>query len=380
MKNNDEQHMVKESPKGVIALFLPFLKEGGVERTMLNLAEGFVRRGIKVDLVLATKAEGPYKSQIPSQVQVVELGASNPIMSLSGLVRYLRFRRPQIVLSGLTPANLVALWAKRILSSKETKVLIQVQVSVGVKETTTPLRALLRPFVYRLFYPWADGIVAASEGVAKDLLDFGLPVSKIFVIYNPVVTENLYKKAEEPINHPWFQQGEQPVVLGVGRLHKQKDFPTLIRAFALVRKQRRARLMILGEGEERPKLEKLIRELGLEEEVSLPGFVENPYAYMKKASVFVLSSIYEGFGNVVAEALAVGTPVVSTDCPHGPAEILEGGKWGILVPVGNVEALAQAIVEALDKSWDRDALRRRAQSFSLDTIVSQYLEVMGIDT
>jgi glycosyltransferase involved in cell wall biosynthesis len=377
MKELKEQKVLRLA-KGVIALFLPFLRQGGVERTMLHLAQGFIERGVEVDLVLATKAEGPYKSRVPSEVQVVEIRATKPMASFPGLFRYLRVRKPHALLSGLTPANLVALWAQRLSRVEETKVFIRVEVSVGIPESTTRFRALLRPFVYRLFYPWADGIIAVSQGVAEELLRFGLPDTKIYQIYNPVVTPEIFEKAEEPIKHPWFASGEPPVILSAGRLHKQKDFPTLIRAFALVRRERLARLVILGEGEEWLRLESLVRELGLEREVDFPGFVQNPYAYMKRAALFVLSSAWEGFGNVLAEALAVGTPVVSTDCPHGPAEILEGGKWGILVPVGDVEALAKAILEALDRPWDRDALHQRAQGFSVDAIVPQYMEVMRI--
>ncbi|NLO89188.1 MAG: glycosyltransferase, partial [Clostridia bacterium] len=187
-------------------------------------------------------------------------------------------------------------------------------------------------------------VVAVSQGVADDLVKTtGLMRELIKVIYNPIVTPELLEKAKESIGHPWFKPGQPPVILSAGRLTAAKDFPTLIHAFARVRAERLARLMILGEGEERPNLESLVRELGLESDVSMPEFVENPYAYMARAAVFVLSSAWEGFGNVLVEAMAVGTPVVSTDCPSGPAEILEGGKWGKLVPVGDVEKLAKAL-------------------------------------
>ena len=167
------------------------------------------------------------------------------------------------------------------------------------------------------------------------------------------------------------------MILGVGRLTQAKDFPTLIRAFALVRKKRAARLMILGEGEERPKLEALVRELGLEREVTLPGFVDNPYKYMKRAAVFVLSSKWEGFGNVLVEAMALGTPVVSTDCPSGPAEILENGRWGRLVPVGDVYALAEAIIETLDEEHHPD-VANRAKDFAVELAVEKYINVLGV--
>ena len=203
----------------------------------------------------------------------------------------------------------------------------------------------------------------------------GLSRQQVCVICNPVVTPEIFSKAQEPVDHPWFAPGQPPVVLGAGRLTIQKDFPTLIRAFALVRAQRRARLMILGEGEERPKLEALVRELGLEEDMALPGFAGNLYAYMARAAVFVLSSRWEGFGNVLVEAMALGTPVVSTDCPSGPAEILERGKWGKLVPVGDIVALSAGVVAELDNPSLSD-VARRAQDFSLDRIVGQYLELL----
>jgi glycosyltransferase involved in cell wall biosynthesis len=201
-------------------------------------------------------------------------------------------------------------------------------------------------------------------------------MEKIKVIYNPVITPELFAKAEEPLDHPWFRPGEPPVVLGVGRLTQAKDFPTLIRAFALVRKERPARLMILGEGEERPKLEALVRELGLEEDVALPGFVGNPYKYIARAGVFVLSSAWEGLPTTLVEALALGTPVVSTNCKSGPEEILEEGRWGRLVPVGNIEELAKAIGESLSmpRLLNGGALDR----FRVDIVVDRYLEVMSI--
>jgi len=221
--------------------------------------------------------------------------------------------------------------------------------------------------------------VAVSRGVADDLARLtGLPREKIQVIYNPVVTPELFVKAEEPLGHPWFAAGEPPVILGVGRLHEAKDFQTLIRAFALVRKKRVARLVILGEGEERPKLEALVRELGLEEEVALPGFVDNPFKYMKRAGVFVLSSQWEGFGNVLVEAMACGTPVVSTACPSGPEEILENGRWGRLVSVGDVDALAEAIILTLDDKNHPD-VARRALDFGVQRAIDEYIRVLGLN-
>jgi len=360
-----------------ITLFLPSLRGGGAERVMVNLARGFAERGLQVDLVLA-KAEGPYLLEIPPSVRVVDLRARRVIYSLPALVRYLRRERPCAMLSTLGHANIIAIWAR---------FLARVPVRLAVREANTPsvssanastFREKIMPTLIRLFYRYADVVIANSYGVKEDLLRItGLPVEKIKVIYNPVLTPDLFAKAEEPLDHPWFRPGAPPVILGVGRLTEQKDFPTLIRAFALVRKEGPARLMILGEGEDRAKLEALARELGVEPDVALPGFVANPYKYMKRAAVFVLSSRWEGLPTVLIEAMALGTPVISTDCPSGPAEILEGGKWGLLVPVGDPDLLARAILETLHNPpgpspqmvWKR---------FSLEEVVTAYLQVLRI--
>jgi glycosyltransferase involved in cell wall biosynthesis len=361
-----------------IALFLPSLRGGGAEKVMVNLALGFVEQGLKVDLVLA-KAEGPYLSRVPEEVRVVDLGARRVLYSLPGLVRYLRRERPQAMLSALNYANIVAIWAK-LLARVQTHLVVSEHNTLSCStQNASSVRVKLLPLLIKIFYPYADAVVAVSHGVAEDLITMtGLPMEKVKVIYNPVITPELFVKAEEPLDHPWFRPGEPPVVLGVGRLTKQKDFPTLIRAFALVRKERPARLMILGEGEERPKLETLARELGIEEDFVLPGFVENPYKYMKRASAFVLSSRWEGLPAVLIEALALGVPVISTNCPSGPAEILEHGKWGCLVPVGEPHLLARAILEILQNDVRIPSHKTAWERFSKENAVIAYLQVLGI--
>jgi glycosyltransferase involved in cell wall biosynthesis len=238
----------------------------------------------------------------------------------------------------------------------------------------------LMPYLVRKLYPRADGIAANSKGVADDLAQvIGVPEERIQVIYPSVVTADLFERAQAPVDHPWFCQGQPRIVLGAGNLIKQKDFPTLIRAFAKIRHTHQVRLVILGEGKERPQLSGLIQDLGLEEDVVLLGFVDNPYAYMARAAVFVLSSAWEGFGRVLVEAMAVGTPVVSTNCPSGPAEILEGGKHGPLVPVGDSQALAKAIVNILDNPPSSVVLKGRASDFSLQAVVDSCLEMLQLE-
>jgi glycosyltransferase involved in cell wall biosynthesis len=236
----------------------------------------------------------------------------------------------------------------------------------------------------RRSYLTADAIVTVSHGVADDLaLHAGIPRERITTIYNPVVTPDLLDKAQAPLDHPWFTPGAPPVVLGVGRLHAQKDFPTLLKAFARVRAKQEARLMILGEGKnarkntvQRTALTALAAQLGVAADVALPGFVDNPFAYMARAAVFALSSAWEGLPGVLIQAMACGCPVVSTDCPSGPAEILENGEYGSLVPVGDDLSLANAILSTLNAPPARDRLQARAAMFSVDRTADRYLEVL----
>jgi len=220
-------------------------------------------------------------------------------------------------------------------------------------------------------------VIAISKGVAEDIAaNTGLAPQRITTIYNPVFTSDLLEKASAPLDHPWFAREAPPVILGVGRLAARKDFPTLLKAFALVRSQRPVRLVILGEGRMRKKLTKLAQSLNIVSDIDMPGYVSNPLAWMSRASVFVLSSTAEGFATVLIEAMASGCRVVSTDCPSGPAEILENGEYGRLVPVGDYQALARAIVAALDSPHDPEKLKRRAADFSVEKVVDDYLKVL----
>ncbi len=370
----------------IISFLLFTLPADGVCRVILNLAKNLVERGLKVDIVVL-KAEGEALAWIPLGVRVVELNTQmqgyRKILFLFSLVRYLRSFQPATLVVCRDDINFGSI--AKYLAMVSTRVILTSHLNLSqyleyscddVKNSFTAY--LLRRFLW--FYGLADGIIAVSQGVADSLASIaGRPLKQIRVIYNPVVTPEMLALAQQPLDHPWFAPGEPPVILGVGRLQALKDFPTLIRAFALVRQHIPARLMILGEGEERQNLETLIDELGLTSVVALPGFVSNPYAFMSKASVLAMSSVCEGFGNVIAEALACGTPVVSTDCPSGPGEILEYGKYGSLVPLADPQALAEAIVTTLTSATDSEALRQRAKTFSIETAVDSYLEILDSD-
>ena len=359
-----------------IALFLPSLAGGGAERIVLNLVRGFSNRGHKVDLVLVN-AVGAYMKNIPDSVHLVDLGADRFLKSLFKLVSYLRKENPDVLISSLPPSNIIAIWAK-IISRVPCRLFLRLDnpTSVVLKHMTQ-FKGLLIWKMIPLFYPFADGLIAVSCGVAEDIKKtLSYNDDNIHVIYNPIDIDSINRQAEMPLEHPWFKEGQPPVILGIGRLSKQKDFPTLIRAFNLVRKQRSARLVILGEGEERSTLGYLMREMKLENEIEMPGFVDNPYAYLAKASIFVLSSIYEGLSTVIIESLAVETPVVSTDCPTGNDEILDSGKYGLLEPVGEPEAMADAILKTLAQRPKKSFLQNRANDFSFDERINEYLNVL----
>jgi glycosyltransferase involved in cell wall biosynthesis len=361
---------------GPVAFFLPALHGGGAERIVLALAGGIASRGIPVHLVLARR-EGPYLSEVPGQVRVIDLGARRDLLALPALVGYLRRTRPRILISGLH-MNLIALWARR-LAVCSTRVIVceHNTLSVRVRHYATDLRMRWMPKFIRWFYPWADGIVAVSEGVAEDLARAtGIPRERIRVIYNPIVTPELQAKVMAPLEHPWFMPGQPPVILAVGRLTAQKDFPALIKAFAQARQRHSARLLILGEGEERPALQALIEKLELSESVQLPGFVINPYPYMAKSLAFVLSSRWEGLPGVLIEAMFCGARLISTDCPSGPREILRDGQYGLIVGVGDVEALGRAITRALEGEL-MSPPRESWRPFELDHVVGQYMALIA---
>ncbi|MCK0769387.1 glycosyltransferase [Chromohalobacter canadensis] len=356
-----------------IAVFLPSLVGGGAERVMVTLANGFAARGVSVDLVVVA-AKGAYLEDVSPDVRLVELGASRVLFSLPALVRYLRRERPEALLSALNYANIIALWA-RTLARTKTRLVVSERNNLSSAMSSGRFKRGL-PWLMRLSYPAADAIIAVSNGVADDLAQtLALPRERIDVVYNPAVTERLRELSVLPLAHPWLAPGQPPVILAVGRLTAQKDYPTLLKAFAALRAHRDARLVILGEGELRDTLEAMVARLGVAEDVAFLGFVDNPYAWMRQASLFVLSSAWEGFGNVLAEAMACGTPVVSTDCPSGPAEVLENGAWGRLVPVGDAPALVRAISETLNDETHPDVCHR-ARSFGLDQALSAYLQVV----
>jgi glycosyltransferase involved in cell wall biosynthesis len=359
-----------------IAILLPSLASGGAERVMLNLSRGLVDRGFDVDMVLA-RAEGVYLSALDPRIHLVNLNAPRVLLAFPALTRYLRHARPDAILSSLPHLNLTSILARGNAGVRSRLVLVEHNDLALASAHGIRRWERFFPAAMRVLYPSADAVVAVSAGVADGLVAHAhLRRDRITVIHNPIVTPEIAEKAAAAHDHPWFAAGQSPVFVAAGRLTVQKDYPTILRAFAELRQRRAAHLFILGVGELHDELVAQAAGLGIGADVEFAGFQENPFAFMRRAAAFVLSSAWEGFGNVLVEALACGTQVVATDCPSGPAEILDGGRFGQLVPVGDASALAAAMEAALDHPLPAEMLRERAQIFSVDAALDRYLPLL----
>lgn len=355
-----------------IAFLLTGPKGGGAERAMINVANYLSRSSNHAVVMYLGTAEGPLRDSIDGSVRVIDLGARRARSMLVPLVRQMRRERPEILVSAQMICDFIA-FAARALTRWRPKMVISVQTD-PLARAQGSVHGIQRywPTVIRLFYRRAEMVTAISSGVASAVADLlNRPPESVPVIYNPVISAGFDEKLREDPGHPWFSD-DVPVILSAGRLVRQKDFPTLLRAFAELVDRRPAHLIVLGEGVDRGSLEQLVVELGIADRVAILGFVANPYAWMKHARLFALSSRWEGFGNVLAEALACGTPAVATDCPSGPAEILADGAFGRLVPVGDAPALARAMEEALDAPVDHEGLIARGKQFDVERIGPQY--------
>lgn len=361
-----------------ICIFVPSFGEGGVERMLANLAEGFCSHGVFVDF-LTDNPESPYLNNLPPQAVIRSLKEVHEENLTKVLKKYLLDERPSWLLSAKEKANKVALTARDLSGSN-----VRLAFRVG---TTTSIKAgrhifpkkWIKLLQFRKLYRRADLIIAVSRGVAEDVSQItGLHTGCIAVIPNPVVNRNLYALAEMPIEHGWFQRHETPILLGAGGFRRAKDFPALIHAFAMTRERISCKLVILGRGRQEKRMKETARKLGVSEDISLPGFISNPYPFMAQADVFILSSRWEGSPNVLTEALALGTPVVSTDCESGPREILEGGRYGRLVPVGDTKGLSEAILQTLSAPPDKDHLKRASHPYEVNNSAKAYLEAMEI--
>lgn len=357
-----------------VALLMPNFGGGGAERMMARLARALSERGRRIEMVVCT-ADGPFTQHCGPDVSVVELGRRSVLASLPALVRYLRRTRPKVLMVTLDHMSVMAIFARWIAGVDMRLVIRQANNPLAYRGGTVRDRLVVH--LLRSLLKHADAIATGSQGVACDLIRWArLPSVKVHVVGNPVVDDSLAGLAQEDVNHPFFAPGAPPVILGAGRLTPQKDFHTLLRAFVVARRMRPLRLIILGEGPDRTSLEAFVEDQGLAADVRLPGFVENPFAYMRRSQVFVLSSAWEGLPGVLVQAMACGCPVVSTDCRSGPSEILAGGRFGPLVPVGDADALGAAIVATVSTPIEAAELREAISAYSVERSVTRYEAVL----
>jgi glycosyltransferase involved in cell wall biosynthesis len=362
-----------------IAFFIRNLTGAGAQRVALNLIREFNTRGLCTELVIL-EAAGEFLRQVDRSIRLVSLDASGYATALLRLRSYLRKRHPRHILSFLPSANILAVTASFGIHDIETTVTEHNNRSTSATAESPSLQWLGR-ICMGITYRLADRVIAVSHGVASDLTRFiGLSASRISVIYNPVIDAGFYARAEQPVSHAWFTDRHGTLLVAVARIAPQKDLPTLFRAVAQVAHDRDVRLALLGTGpdSEIASLTDLAHRLGITDRVAFLGFVDNPLPHIRAADLLILSSRWEGLGLVLIEALALGTPVVSTRCPFGPAEILRDGELGALTPVGDAEALATAIRATLDHPIRSDTRREAARAYDAATIATEYLSVLAI--
>lgn len=358
-----------------IALFSPSFSAGGVQRVTLNLANELVLRGYPVTLVVVS-GYGPLRAGLLPGVKIQDLGAKRSILGIGRLSRYLRTAKPDVFISGQTHLNVISIVARKLAGSFSQLFVVEHNHMSSVIKDANNWIDRIRPLWAKLFYPHADRILAVSQAVADDLAkQSGIERDTIGIVDNAILDPSFLEMRHAPVEHPWFNHRELPIIVGMGRLAPQKDFKTLIRAIHKVNQVRPVHLAIFGEGEQREDLEVLASSLNLEAKVWLPGYVDNPFSFISHADLFVLSSAWEGLPSALVEAMACGTSVLSTDCPAGPREILGNDDDGRLVPVGDAEAMADRILHFLDQPQDPDALIKQAQRFVSTQAVHSYLKL-----
>ena len=357
-----------------VAIYMPSLEGGGAERAMVDLANGLRAQGLTTELVV-NRNEGPWRRLLLADVRLVAIRSRRAFFGLVKLLRYLRGARPDVVLANGAASIILTMLARWVMRRFIVIARVPVNQSAGLANVNLKWRIIRT--VQASLLPQADAIVTNSVGSSEDIArSFPVASDKIHTIHNPVVQPGLADEASKPVEHPWFGCHGTPIILAAARLEQSKDHRTLIRAFASVAQQREVRLIVLGEGTQRRDLVKLTHELGVADRVDLPGFHANPFAFMAKSRLFVLSSTQEGMPNVLIQAMACGTPVVSTDCPSGPREVLEDGRWGPLVPVGDANSLADAMSATLDRPLPPATLIARAATYSAEASIQAYMRLI----
>ena len=350
---------------------------GGAERVMMSIAAGIAERGVAVDFLVNRANEDCWGSLSPG-VRLRNLDTWR-YTCLPGLLSYIRHHRPHALLSTMKSANLTALIVKRFFAPDLRLVIHQANSFSGELRTLTAKQRLALHAIRRLM-PSADAIVTLNQAMAADIKEL-VPgaADNVLVIHDPYDIDDIIARSRRPAEHPWLSEARTaPVVVTAARLHPKKDLGTLIKAFAQVARQRPARLIILGEGPDLARLKELANVLGVTTLVDFPGFKDNPYPFMAAADVFALSSKMEGSPGALLQAMACGTPVVSTDCPFGPSEILRNGELGRLTPVGDHRAMAGSIIEALDSPIDPERLRQAARCYPEKSAIDAYMDALSL--
>lgn len=360
--------------KKKIAIFIPTLEGGGAESTMVVLAVGLQARGYSVDLILKQR-RGELSQNIPESINVIDFNVAIIRYTLKKLISYEKTHQPDAIISALELPNVTSILASRAIKRRP-------RVIISVHGLISKQKPIYNQWIDRLLfsatYPFADDIVTVSQTCAKDAIRYlHLPKGKVKVIYNPIINEGLTQRAQEPITHEWFSQKPKKTILSIGRLESVKDHKTLLKAFALVRERENAQLVILGEGTLKSEIQELVSQMGLVDEVLMPGFISNPYPIIANADVLVISSLHEALPNVLVEALACQCPVVSTAC-GGPEEILGYGKYGHLVSIGDHRAMAEAILKVFEGD-ERLATPEWLDQFHVERNIDRYVALIEHD-
>jgi len=369
--NNDIKNLNNDLEKKFITFVLPTLEIGGAEKMTLNLIQGLLNFSYKIDLILIN-AKGPLLKYVPKGCNIINFKLKHTLFSLFKFIKYLRNETPIVLISSLTHLNIITI-ISILISRVKTKLIIMEQANLTSVTKNNNLKVKIVSILAHFLYKRANFIIAVSECVKEDLLKKILGIeNKIRVIYNPIPNNDMFLMSSEPVYHKWFLKKNIPIILSIGRLAKEKNYSTLLQAFKLVKNVVRCKLVIIGDGPERENLENLAKNLQINEDLWMPGFDVNPYKYMSKSDIFVLTSIYEGLPNVLIEALALGLPLVSTDCESGPREIIKNNINGLLVKVGDYESLSQAIIYILKNRNKFITNKNELEKFKIENIVYEY--------
>jgi glycosyltransferase involved in cell wall biosynthesis len=359
-----------------VAFLSAALIGGGAERCIINLVTEFSKKNLIIDL-LVIDGTGLNSLELPTNINLIIFNSNRVLTCIPELLSYLKFYRPDVLFSAMDYVNLISIFVK-FISFVPTKFVVSIHAQLhffyGEKRS---LKSILNKVLLKLAYSYADEIITVSSGLKKELNDILKIKNNVTVIYNPVINQNLFDLSNEFDDHPWISSDSHTLIVSIGRLSPEKDFPTLIYAFNNIKNHKNIKLLILGEGSERKNLENLIISLDLQSQIQMLGFLKNPYPILKRASCFVLASKSEGFGNVLVESLALGCPVVSTDCPYGPNEILDGGSLGCLVPIGDHITMSNSIIKIIKGEYffDFDLINKKIKIFHSDSVSEKYFSV-----